>query len=259
MQYSNYLPYYCNPKHTGYISLKFGVRGHTGVDSYTVAGSIWDVCAVCNATVTKVYYSSLVGNVVEYAYGNVRIAYYHLSKVYVKVGTSVKLGTKIGVMGKTGSLATGVHLHVSMWINNVLVNPEPYMAGTKSMPVNTNGGSGMVRKGIRADLNLRKGVGTGYGTYGFIPNGTLLNILQTSKASNGSTWGKVTCKMSDGKEYTGWCNIGNTWSSLYTGALNLTTISNVSEIANLKTQVAKLQARNTTLSNIVAAVKKAVG
>lgn len=232
--------------------MKYGVKGHSGVDSYTVAGTIWDVCAVCDATVTKVYYSSTVGNVVEYAYGNVRIAYYHLGKVYTKIGAAVKLGTKIGVMGKTGALATGVHLHVSMWIDDKLVDPEPYMAGTKALPKHMIGGSDMVRKVIRTDLNLRKGVGTGYGTYGFIPNGTLLNVTQTSKASNGSVWGKVTCKLSDGKEYTGWCNIGDTWSSLYTGALNLTTVvSNAAEIANLKTKLSSLQ-------SVITAVKKAV-
>ena len=138
MKYNKYLPYCCNASTYGKITLKYGVNGHTGVDSITSAGKVWDVGAVCEATVKKIYWSNSLGNVVQYGYtstlGEVVFAYYHLSKVYCQVGQKLKLGTKIGVMGNTGTLAKGVHLHVSMWIAGQLVDPELYLGSKKSLP-----------------------------------------------------------------------------------------------------------------------------
>ena len=117
----------------GFISRRFG-GGHTGVDS---VGNEYGnrVCAVIGGTVGRVYSSPALGNVVEYGMGNVRLAYYHLAKPLVKAGEPVQAGkTAIGVEGSTGSLATGKHLHVSLWIDGTLTDPEPYLCGKKNWP-----------------------------------------------------------------------------------------------------------------------------
>ncbi len=118
----------------GFISRQFG-SGHTGVDS--VGNEVGNrVCAIMDATVAKVYFSPALGNVVEYRTENIRLAYYHLAQALVKQGEQVQAGkTVIGVEGSTGALATGKHLHVSLWINDVLTDPEPYLSKKKELPI----------------------------------------------------------------------------------------------------------------------------
>ncbi len=55
--------------------------------------------------------------------------YYHLSEFKVKRGDKVKKGEVIGLSGKTGRV-TGAHLHFSMRINGVAVDP---LQGIKSI------------------------------------------------------------------------------------------------------------------------------
>lgn len=135
--YATWLPYGRMKDPRGFISKQFGA-GHTGVDS---VGNEYgnSVCAVMDGYVTRVSCSNTLGNMVEYAAGGVRFALYHLAKVNVSVGASVKKGDILGVEGATGSLATGKHLHTSMWINDVLVDPEPYLSGEKEIITSTGG------------------------------------------------------------------------------------------------------------------------
>ena len=131
-------PYAQMKDRRGFISRRFG-NGHTGVDS---VGNEYGnrVCAVIDGLVGRVYASPALGNVVEYGMGNVRLAYYHLEKPLIKAGEPVRAGkTVIGLEGSTGSLATGKHLHVSMWIGGTLTDPEPYLCGEKKWPVNLKG------------------------------------------------------------------------------------------------------------------------
>ena len=195
MAYNRYLPYCCNASTYGQVTMKYGVNGHTGVDSITSAGKVWDVCAVCDATVQKVYWSDTLGNVVQYGYtstiGEVVFAYYHLGSVNCSVGQKVYLGTKIGVMGNTGSMSKGVHLHVSMWINGSLVDPEPYLGCTKSLPTK-KGAKYMIRK-VTKVLNLRSTRSLANNNnivYSNMPVGTIFLVTDTV-VEGGVTWGKI--------------------------------------------------------------------
>lgn len=245
--YKNWLPYALMGDKRGFISKRFG-SSHSGVDS--VGNEVNNpVCAVINGKVLEVYTSSTLGKVVKYGRGNVVFAYYHLASTSVSVGQEVVAGkTKIGVEGSTGSLAKGKHLHTSMWIDGTLVDPEPYLGGSKPIVIKEDG-LVMVRKVIRTDLNLRSGAGATYSSYGMIPNGTLINPVETTTVS-GATWGKHTCVMADGKTYTGWSNLGDTWSKVYTGA--------VFENGG----AAQAEALNSTISTLnakIEAAKKALG
>ena len=62
--------------------------------------------------------------VVDHGYG-LQSIYGHLREIDVKVGDAVQKGRKMGMEGQTG-LAGGVHLHFSMQVDGVQVNPREW-------------------------------------------------------------------------------------------------------------------------------------
>jgi len=62
--------------------------------------------------------------VVDHGYA-LQSIYGHLSRIDVKVGDMVKKGQTMGIAGSTG-LAGGVHVHFSMQIDGVQVNPREW-------------------------------------------------------------------------------------------------------------------------------------
>ncbi len=131
--YRSWLPYGKMKDRRGFISRRYG-NGHSGTDS---VGNQYDnpVCAIMDGTVMAVKYSESLGHIVEYENAAVKIAHYHLAKVLVKQGDAVKAGeTVLAKEGGTGALATGKHLHTSMWVGDKMVDPEPYLSGEKTLP-----------------------------------------------------------------------------------------------------------------------------
>ena len=77
------------------------------------------------------------GNSVYIDHGNgFKTYYFHMktNSVKVKAGELVRRGQKIGYMGSTGN-STGAHLHFGIKVNNVWVDPEPYLLGKNDMGV----------------------------------------------------------------------------------------------------------------------------
>jgi murein DD-endopeptidase MepM/ murein hydrolase activator NlpD len=118
----------------GWVTSEFGMRRnpfgsggefHKGIDIASRAGK--EIIAPADGFVLEAAYRTDDGNVVkiEHGYG-ISTSYAHLSKAAVKDGVQVRKGDVIGYVGDTGR-STGAHLHYSVFVNNVPVNPRKYL------------------------------------------------------------------------------------------------------------------------------------
>ena len=106
-------------------------RVHTGIDIAASEGD--DVYAVCDGTVTKIFSDPFLGRTVEITHdGDIVSVYSNLSSdgIAFKVGDSVTSGDVIGKVGDTSisELADEAHLHFSVKVGGVSVNPLDYIS-----------------------------------------------------------------------------------------------------------------------------------
>lgn len=59
---------------------------------------------------------------------NVSSVYKHNSALLVKTGDRIKTGQAIAIIGNTGKLSTGPHLHLELWYNGNPINPSNYVS-----------------------------------------------------------------------------------------------------------------------------------
>ncbi|MCC7161877.1 MAG: LysM peptidoglycan-binding domain-containing M23 family metallopeptidase [Anaerolineae bacterium] len=98
-----------------------GLCGHEGQD-YGVPGGT-PIYAPGGGIVVLAQELKVRGNVVFLDHGRgVFSAFYHMSELDVKNGDRVKAGDLLGKVGTTG-FSTGNHLHWSMWVNGIYVDP----------------------------------------------------------------------------------------------------------------------------------------
>jgi len=102
-------------------------RRHTGLDFRAYMG--YPLHAIAPGKVLLVgknFY--FAGNCVFIDHGNGVISLSaHMSKPLVKTGDMVKRGQRIGLSGATGRV-TGAHLHLSVFVQGVSIDPEPLFA-----------------------------------------------------------------------------------------------------------------------------------
>ena len=119
----------------GKVSSYFGPRGkrrHEGIDICMPGGT--PIKAAKNGVVARTGNNSTIGfrgygNFVLLDHGNgVQTFYAHCSKVAVVPGQRIMQGQVVGYVGSTGR-STGNHLHFEVRVNNVKVNPVPYLSG----------------------------------------------------------------------------------------------------------------------------------
>jgi murein DD-endopeptidase MepM/ murein hydrolase activator NlpD len=98
---------------------------HKGIDLKAVEGT--KVSAMNRGIVRVAKTFALYGKtiVVDHGFG-VMTFYMHLSKINVNVGELVQQGQVIGLSGHTG-YSTGPHLHVTVRINNISIDPTKFM------------------------------------------------------------------------------------------------------------------------------------
>lgn len=118
----------------GSISQEFGVPNppyeisHTGIDVAAPKGT--PVVAAMAGKVTKAGKDFTGGLSVDIDHGHGITSHSaHLSKVLATVGQEVKVGDVIGEVGDTG-WAFGNHLHFSIRVSGLLVNPRVFMVGS---------------------------------------------------------------------------------------------------------------------------------
>ncbi len=58
---------------------------------------------------------------------NIISAYKHNAELLKSVGDRVKAGEVIAIMGNSGELTTGPHLHFELWHNGTVLDPETYI------------------------------------------------------------------------------------------------------------------------------------
>ena len=96
---------------------KNGMQPHSGVDWAKPEGT--PIPAIANGTIVLQQFSQVLGNVsVLRVMGKDAKLYYvgfcHLKAEGLKVGTKVKEGETVGLMGNTGSASSGSHLHLTV-------------------------------------------------------------------------------------------------------------------------------------------------
>jgi murein DD-endopeptidase MepM/ murein hydrolase activator NlpD len=58
---------------------------------------------------------------------NIISAYKHNAELLKAVGEKVRAGEVIAIMGNSGELTTGPHLHFELWYNGTALDPETYI------------------------------------------------------------------------------------------------------------------------------------
>jgi murein DD-endopeptidase MepM/ murein hydrolase activator NlpD len=112
----------------GIISRGFDLKiDHYGVD--IVSKSNEPVKAVADGTVIFADWTQDFGNVVAIQHrGNMISVYKHNSALLKKVGNFVYSGEVISIIGNTGELTTGPHLHFELWYNGSPLDPEEFIS-----------------------------------------------------------------------------------------------------------------------------------
>ncbi|MDH6306934.1 murein DD-endopeptidase MepM/ murein hydrolase activator NlpD [Parabacteroides sp. PF5-5] len=100
---------------------------HYGVD--LVAAPKESVLATLDGTVIFTGFDPQYGNVIQIQHKNGFVSIYkHNELLLKKIGDSVIAGEAIALIGNTGNLSTGPHLHFELWHRGNPVNPEEYIA-----------------------------------------------------------------------------------------------------------------------------------
>ncbi len=112
----------------GIVTNKFDVKGkHPAVD--IVAELNEPVLATLEGTVIISTWSLNTGYIIQIQHPNNLISVYkHNSSLLKETGDQVKAGEPIALIGNTGELSTGPHLHFELWYNGSPLNPEDYIA-----------------------------------------------------------------------------------------------------------------------------------
>lgn len=100
---------------------------HYGIDITSRKNE--NVKATLDGTIVFANFTSETGYVVAVQHRNNLVSIYkHCSVLLKKVGSFVRAGEVIAVVGNSGELTTGPHLHFELWFNGTAVNPKNYMA-----------------------------------------------------------------------------------------------------------------------------------
>lgn len=113
---------------TGIISSGYNPKiGHNGVD--IVSRKNEPIKSVADGTVILASWTQDAGYVITVQHkSNVISVYKHNSSLLKKPGDFVNAGDVIAIIGNTGELTSGPHLHFELWYNGNPVDPEEFVS-----------------------------------------------------------------------------------------------------------------------------------
>ncbi len=110
----------------GVISQGYDNVVHPYIDITAPANSV--VKAALDGTVIFAGWSNTAGYTIQLQHSNDIITIYkHNQKLLKKTGDKVTAGSPIALVGNTGSLSTGDHLHFELWYKGEAVDPTKYI------------------------------------------------------------------------------------------------------------------------------------
>jgi len=100
--------------------------GHFGVDLVAEPDEV--VKATLDGTVTTSTWTLETGYVIQIQHDhNIISAYKHNASLFKTVGEKVAAGDAIAIVGNSGELTTGPHLHFELWHDGVPLDPADYI------------------------------------------------------------------------------------------------------------------------------------
>lgn len=110
----------------GAVSQSFDPVIHPYIDITAAEGSV--VKAVLDGTVVFAGWSEDSGHTIQIQHeGDIISIYKHNEKLSKKAGDKVTAGTPIALVGNSGNLTTGAHLHFELWHKGEAVDPAMYI------------------------------------------------------------------------------------------------------------------------------------
>jgi murein DD-endopeptidase MepM/ murein hydrolase activator NlpD len=112
----------------GKITSRFDAgENHFGIDIVSSPNDV--VVATLDGAVIISEWTLETGNTIIIQHSdNIISVYKHNAKLLKKQGSRVKAGDAIAIMGNSGELTYGPHLHFELWSNGIPLNPEQFIA-----------------------------------------------------------------------------------------------------------------------------------
>jgi len=112
---------------TGFVSDKYDAkRGHFGVDVVTKANE--PIKSIADGTVILSSWTQDSGYVIMVQHqANLISVYKHNAELLKKAGTFVNAGEILSIVGNSGEMTSGPHLHFELWYNGNPLNPEEFV------------------------------------------------------------------------------------------------------------------------------------
>ena len=110
----------------GVVTQGYDPAMHPYIDIAAPEGT--SVNAIADGTVIYTGWSEETGYTIQVQHDSEIISIYkHNNKLIKKIGDKVKAGTPIALVGNTGSLSTGPHLHFELWYKGESIDPTQHI------------------------------------------------------------------------------------------------------------------------------------
>lgn len=101
-------------------------ENHTGIDVVSSPDDV--VLATLDGTVIMSEWTLETGYIILIQHqNNILSVYKHNAKLLKQQGSKVKAGDAIAIIGNSGELTVGPHLHFELWVKGIPIDPEQYI------------------------------------------------------------------------------------------------------------------------------------